>query len=166
MKKIAHTLMSVAILFPIFTACSGSKSVKVSSTYTARLGLATTRDFFDESIPILTRYNFLIEKTEGYGNTIYIETRWRVGSPLKDEAEIGALESRSRVILRAKARQAASRSNLTSRLNQIVLTAENEVRFDETEKWTKIPLSNMRREFFKRISDQLKFEFSTGLRVR
>lgn len=150
----------------IITGCSGSKSLNVKSTFTATLGLATTMDFFDESIPILTRYNFLIEKSEERGNSIHIETSWRIGPPLDDEVQIGVLQTRSRIILRARAREVTSRSKIAGRLNQVALTAESEVRFDETDKWTKIPLSIMRKEFFKRISDELKFEFSSGLRIR
>ena len=166
MKQQIQFSLILLLLLPFIMGCSGSKSLKYDAMYTARLGLATTRDFFDNSIPILTRYNFLIEKSEEYGNSFHIETRWRVTPPLDDEAEIGVLQSRSRLILRAKGRQVTSRSEISARLNQVVFTAESEVKFDETESWLKIPLSDMRKEFFKRISEELKFEFSSGFRVK
>ncbi|MFQ5633348.1 MAG: hypothetical protein ACE5I1_31670 [bacterium] len=139
--------------------------MRFDARYTASLGIATTRDFYDESVRILTRYNYLIEKSEEYGSTFYLETRWSVGPPFVDEAEIGIEQSRSRVILRAKAREVTSRSNVASRLNQVVFTAESEVMFEGTGKWQKIPMSDMRKEYFKLVADELKIEFNSGMRV-
>lgn len=157
--------MLLFILLPLITGCSGSKSLRFDARYTASLGIATTRDFYNESIPILTRYNYLIEKSEEYGTTYYLETRWSAGPPFADEEEIGVLQARTRIILRAKARQVTSRSNVARRLNQVVLTAENEVTFGDDDKWHKIPLTDMRKEYFRRIADELKIEFNTGLRI-
>ena len=157
--------MILCLLLPIITGCSGSKSLRFDARYKANLGISTTRDFYNESIPILHRHNYLIEKSEEYGTTYYIETRWSASPPFTDEEEIGVLQARTRIILRAKARQVASRSNVVRRLNQVVLTAENEVTFGEDDKGHKIPLTDMRKEYFRRIADELKMEFNIGLRI-
>lgn len=168
MQKILYYCLVFLPLTALFmtSGCAIKNPVTTNWRYTSTLGLATTRDFFDRSLPILTRHNFIIEKSEEIGSQYYLATHWQTGPPLPDEEILGIYQARSRVILRAKAREIASRSNVGGRLNQVVFLAENEVWFDGANKWTKIPLSDMRKELFKQIADELKVEFNTGLRVR
>lgn len=148
-----------------FFSCAGSRSFEYQAKYNTTVGLATTRTFFDQSNIILTQYNFLIERTEEYGNAYHIETRWSVGPPTDDEALIGVYQTRIRVILRARAREISSRGNVANRMNQVTFTGESEVMFEGSNKWQKVPLSEERKNYFKQIAEDLKTEFNTGIRL-
>ena len=165
MKRNFLILMLLPGVVSAFLACAGGRDLVLEAQYSTVVGNTTTKAFFEKSVFILTRFNFLIERSEEIGNSFYIETRWSNRPPLEDELEIGIENTRSRIKLRAKAREATSRSTISTRLNQVVFTAETEIMFEGGAEWQRIPLSRMRKDFFKRIAETMKTEFNTGVRV-
>ena len=158
MVAVARALLysGSAILFLIlfYTGCAGSGVGKKGggASYNAPLGISYRADFFGVSQHILlNKYQYQFDREEENPRRIYFETDWKSRSVYADEVDAGIMEVQSRIRVSAKARHAGQ--------YKINFYAENNVLYDGKDEWEPGPVSQMCREYFDQIAEDLRTEF-------
>ncbi len=151
------------LLVSFVLSCAGSSSGEKPGdySYTANIGPVTAYDYQDKTRLSLNKFQYQIERSEDYGNRKYLETMWKYRTPFEDERQLGAVRAKTRIILHVtpRVRSVAGRT-----LHRVQFIGENLVQFMGVELWQKAPLTDMCKEYFKRWANELKTEFSTGIR--
>jgi len=145
----------------LLSACATSLASRGSVQET--VGRATVRDILVEVPEILGESGFAIRERETTGNRIRFETEWRARAPFDDEAARGAEEARTRIIVSARESAAT--------LYTVQVRADNEVKgasavaFGAPE-WSRIPATDMYRDYVRQLALSIKLRINAGVRVR
>ncbi|MFQ5823245.1 MAG: hypothetical protein ACE5JB_04240, partial [bacterium] len=139
MLKSIYSLFWLLFLILIYIGCAGSASgekARQQKNYRATIGITYEPEFYGVLQTILvSKYQYLISRTEQSSREIYFETSWKDRPPFEDESETGIIGAQTRFIIRAKARHAGQYN--------IHLYAETQVLYESSEKWEPGPLSKM-----------------------
>jgi len=131
------------------------------ATYKKPLGTAALTDVETKVPKIFSRLQYEIERQDASPALLTILTRWNGRYPLQDEQAQGVVETRTRLILTARAR---ARSGGTADVRIVELTAENQVLTGDATEWRPL-MTPMFRAYLDQLVDELKTELLTGIRV-
>jgi hypothetical protein len=150
MRKFAYAA-AATISVSLLTACA-SGGARVGSL-SWNVGEATAADAQDETIQVLRKYQYEIERQEG-PPSIYIITRWKNRSPFNDEMAAGVQEARTRFIVEAR--------RGSQLLYTVRLRSENEVRVGDT--FERAEPTPEFRAYASELSEELKAVLLMGIR--
>ena len=161
-------LRSIAMLISLSflvlqMGCSGSSS-STSTSNSIRESLGTTsRAQITKTVEelVLRKYHYLVERSVDTAEDFYLETRWQDEGALQDEGAAGFSFARTRIIITARPR---NRTPGTLATFSVTFRAECMVRSLAGD-WVEAPLTAMRKDRLKEISDEMKTEMTTGLRL-
>jgi len=145
----------------LLPGCAGSGALRQGSVG-HRVGHATGRDIVDEVPKILGGHGYAIYNTRRTDDTIYFETNWRNRAPFDDEAEGGAEQARTRIIVRARR---SSESFFTVRLeaqNEVmgVITGGDPTGTD----WSTMPATDAYRTYVRDLTNEITLAVDAGRR--
>lgn len=186
MKHLTRTipLCILCIIFLVLIFINCSSLGRKSFAYKSPLGLVTTLDFNEKTDRVFTKYQYVVVRNEKSGSEIYVETQWKDHLPFDDEQQERIVASRTRIILRARPRLRSSRRDVAVTdaadetdvpripggaqsnvgINKVEFIAEYMVQYEDNPEWQEIPMSKTVKDNLKRIADELKMEFVTGIR--
>ncbi|RKY88150.1 hypothetical protein DRQ09_03335 [candidate division KSB1 bacterium] len=185
MKRSSIFILIISIIFlilPLFINCSGSFGGKTSGRFRTNLGLVTSYDFNEKTFRILNKYQYDVVRTEQTPEEQYVETQWKDHLPYADEQELGVVASRTRIILRARPRTRSETREQTVKsqnmeelpvvgggkvlagLNRVEFVAEYMVQLQDNLEWQQIPMTKAVKKYLRRVADELKMEYVTGIR--
>ncbi len=130
--------------------------------FQTNLGLATPYDVTRMAQKILNQYQYEIEIQEANLNNTTIQTRWHGRYPLDDEIDQGVVEAMTRIRITGRPRV---RRGSPSEAHNIRFTAENMVRFADSNEWERGFMTPGFREYIEEIANELRTELQTGVRV-
>lgn len=131
-------------------------------TYRRNVGTAYPLDMKQKTERIINKFNYTVVRREESYEQIYYETDWRYRSPFEDELELNIADARTSLTVNAVPKMRGGIPG--SDLYNVYLSAENEVRFEGSEEWIRVPLSNMLVAYLNKIAEDLKLELLQGIR--
>lgn len=157
------SLLTLILALIIILGC-GSSGRKKSNTMTYRrnVGKAFPLDMKEKTERILNKFNYTVVRREETYEQIYYETDWRYRSPFEDESELNIADARTSLTVNAVPRTRGGMPG--ANLYNVHLSAENEVRFEGSEEWVRVPMSNMLIAYLDKIAEDLKLELLQGIR--
>ncbi len=126
--------------------------------YTTKLGLARPADLERVVFRMLDKHQYQIVRRTSSQEKIYYETEWRQRYPFEDEIKVGVASARSRIIITGRPRDFGGTG--TYIVYRVRFIAENEVRFSDTSGYTRIPISERAKRYFRRIANDIKTELN------
>ena len=161
LRSIARfSLLSILVLQ---LGCSGSGSTTSSgNSFRENLG-STSLAQLQKSIEdiVLRKYQYQYERDTYTSEDTYVETRWRDDAALEDEKAAGYVFARTRIIITARPRNrtpgAMQTFSVTFRAECMVRTAAGD--------WMEAPMTAARKAILKEVSNELKTEMTSGIRV-
>ena len=161
LRSIATLGILSILLFQV--GCSGaSSSTSSGSSFRESLG-STSSAQLQKSIEevVLRKYQYQYERDTYTAEDTYVETRWRDTAALQDEKAQGYSFARTRITITARPRNrtpgAMQTVSVTFRAECMVRTASSD--------WMEAPMTAARKALLKEISEELKTDMSTGIRV-
>jgi len=151
----------ILVVFGCASAASGGSGGGTS--YRKDLGTVTPRDFSYHTRRIIQRYNYEMQQEDSTANYQQFITIWRHRTPHPDEAELGVVEIRTQLTLRARSRGGGAAGSAV--LQSAELIAENMARMGDSPEWILTVMTPLFKEYIDEIALELKTEFSTGIRV-
>lgn len=143
--------------------CAGTAGDKAGDfEYSRNVGPVTAYDLQDKTTILLNKYQYQVERDEATGDRRYIETMWKYRNPHADEASQGVVSSRDRLILHATPRVRGTGGG--TGLSRVRLVCETMVQFQGSEVWQRVPMTDMCKDYFKKVANDFKSEYSTGMR--
>lgn len=127
-----------------------------------RVGHATSRDILEHVPRILGGHGYTIYNTRRTDDTIYLETNWRSRAPFEDEADRGAEQARTRIIVRARR---SSESFFTVRLeaqNEVMGPIEGDDLLGRD--WSIVPASDRYRSYVRELTSEIALAVDAGQR--
>jgi len=157
-----NKILSICLLILVMS-CAGSSSGERPGDYSymANIGPVTDYDYEERTRLSLDKYQYQVERSENYGDRKYLETMWKIRSPLEDEAELGITQVKTRLVLNVTPR---TRVIGPTRLFKVQFRGEVMVQFTGIEQWQQIKMTLMRKKYFKNWANELKTEYSSGMR--
>ena len=149
-------------LFFLMGACASSGGLRKVNRHVETIGEASTYNFHTYTDRLLDRYSFTINRFEEYSSRVYYETMWKDESPLADEIEMGITAIHTRLILEARPKMKEPMAGREE--NSIKLTGEVLVRTNPLGEWLDLAMTSMRKDYFKTISDDYKFDLRGAIR--
>jgi hypothetical protein len=126
---------------------------------------ATYHDIVDEVPDILGTSGYTLHRRETTRRSIVFETDWRYRAPFADEADQGADQARTRLIVDAR----PSAGNVYA----VRVRAENEVQGamvatdpDGEETWSTIPATDMYEAYARELFLRIRMRVDAGVRIR
>jgi|Deesub1362B_J571_1020462.scaffolds.fasta_scaffold30941_1 hypothetical protein len=163
MKRYRWTGLLVLLGSFLFIAgCSGTRATKATKRmeYRERIGKVTEFDFRDKTLEILqNRYQYVYEFTRYDQNQLYVETLWRERNPFEDEAEAGVINARTKIIVTARPMEFSTGALWIATIQFI-----NQVQLEGGTQWIRMPLTKQAMAYFRKITDDLRTEYQTGIR--
>ena len=146
-----NSLLTVIIAFIMLFGCSSTHKKKMNPTeFTANIGTATAYDIKTKTRRLLMRYQYEIVREEFSYDQLYFESEWRNRAPFDDEIDMGIVEGRMRITINAVPR---TRSSITGNdLNVVRVYGENMVRFQGSDEWVRLAMTNMVRKYFAKFA--------------
>ncbi|MFQ5674286.1 MAG: hypothetical protein ACE5G1_00185, partial [bacterium] len=156
-KSYLVTILGVFVLF--VAGCAGSAvGGKQSTRYLSDVGVATSYGFKQQAERILIqKHHFRIQRTEESGNRLYFETDWQTRQPFQDEWKQGVVDARTRIILEARPHVRTGASTTL----KVKFVGENMLLFKKTGNWESGYVTQMCKNYFRKIALEFKTEFST-----
>lgn len=134
-----------------------------ATSYRKDLGTVTPRDFAYHTRLILERHHYEMEQVDSTTNYQQFKTRWYQRYPHDDEIAMGVVAIQTQLTLRARSRGGGGMGS--SDLRSAELVAQNMARIQGTTDWVLTVMSPTFKEQIDEIAQELKTEFSTGMRV-
>ena len=158
-ETIAAIFLCLILLMGCASSGNGGGGVK---NYLKNVGTATPLDVNQKTNRILQKYQYRVVRSQEDEYQMYFETDWRYRTPFEDELETGVVDARTRLTVTGKPR---SRTGVAGAdLYVVRVMAENEARYEGSQQWMRVPMSNMLVEYLDKISDDLKLELLQGIR--
>jgi hypothetical protein len=134
----------------LFISCS-LRLIESGNQQSYNLGKASEFDYSQTIPQVLRKYQY--EIYQSYETAAYrtIETEWKYRYPLKDEAEVGIIEGKIRLIFQLR--------DVSDNTCYVHMNIENMVRTSENTDWFLSLASPMLQKEIDRIIDDLKFRF-------
>ncbi len=164
MRRLLTLFRLVTLATLGFSCAAGSGGASGPETYRERLGQATPYDFARYTRQIMERYHFEIERSDSTESQHVIRTRWQHRYPFEDEQAVGAVDAMTRFIIQARSRGGVGAAG-ASNLSVVEFVAENQLLMGDPEAWRRDILTAQYRDYLREITQALKTEFSTGIRV-
>lgn len=156
----SSSIFAIFLILCIILGCSSArKSGENPTNYNRNLGTAYPTDVKEKTARIFNKYNYVIIRHEESFEQIYFETDWRYRGPFDDEIDLGIVDARTRLIVNATPRTRSGTDLYTVRM-----TAETQVRFEDTNEYITVPMTDMLMAYLKTISDDLRLELMQGIR--
>ena len=150
----------ILLAIGILLGCASSGKPRTNPTnYNRNVGTAYPLDMKTKTVRILNKFNYVVVRQEESFEQIYYETDWRYRQPFDDEIDLGIVDARTRLTVTA-----TPRTRVGTDLYNVRVRAETQVRFQDTEEFTVVPMSDLLIKYLNDISDDLKMELSTGIR--
>ncbi len=160
--KSAFKLTGMAVLFVMIfgmnTGCGHQSGPSEYKDYYTKLGVSLPDDLERIVFRMLDKHQYQIVRRTTSMEQIYYETEWRVRYPFEDEIKLGVASARSRIIITARPRDFGGTGTIL--VYRVKFYAENEVRFSDTSGYTRIPISDMAKRYFRRIANDIKTEMN------
>lgn len=146
----------------IINGCAGSSTVGSFTQYFSDLGITTNIGFREEAERILIRkHQYIVQVFEESLDRSYLETDWKDRLPFEDEAKTGVVQAKSRIILEGRSRV---RGTATATL-KVKFRGENMLLYENSPTWEIAgPMSQLSKEYFKAMANEIKTEYSTRTR--
>lgn len=146
--------------------CAGGRSGGVApTTYTQTLGTVTATDLVREARDFLLRSQYEIEREEtSQIDYILFLTRWRSRRPFQDEIDSGVVEARTRLTISGRVRKPPAGGSPALLVG--TFSAENLVRFADSDEWRVGAITPMVREYLDEMVRRLRLELEQGIRIR
>ncbi len=162
MLRSIATLGILSILV-LQVGCSGAgSSTSTSNSFRESLGSTSSAQLQKSIGDIVQRkYHYQFERETYTSEDIYVETRWRDDTALDDERAQGYNFARMRLIITARPR---NRTGGVARTVSVTFRAECMLRGAAGD-WRVAPMTAARKAKLKEISNELKTEMTTGIRV-
>jgi len=147
----------------LLAGCSGANTGGGNeSTFRQNLGTADRTTLVQETREaLLTRYGFHLEREVTSTEDVRFETEWKEESALEDERTEGYTHARTRIVVTARPR---NRSTSGAQSYAVRFVAETEVQPLGSDVWQLAPMTPMRLDYIRQISNHLRTEYSTALR--
>jgi|LUME01.1.fsa_nt_gb hypothetical protein len=156
-----HLVIGAGLFF-LMGACASSGGLRKVNRHVETIGEASTYNFHTYTDRLLGRYSYTVNRFEQYSSRVYYETMWKDESLLEDELEMGITAIQTRLILEARPKMKEPMAGREE--NSIKLTGEVLVRTDPMGDWLDLAMTSMRKDYFKRIADDYKFDLRGALR--
>ena len=163
MRGLLLSLSLSAGILVAFGCASASSGGGGGTSYRKDLGTVTAHDFSRYTRLILQRYNYEMEQEDSSTNYQQFKTRWDYRNPHQDEIELGVVEIRTQLTVRARSRGAGGAGS--AGLQTAELIAQNMARVQGSTEWVLTVMSPMFKEYIDEIAGELKTKFSSGIRV-
>lgn len=169
MNKILRHCAAPVVMMLICGCASGGGAVTSeeprpsdeAAIFSQDVGLATLADLRRLTNRILERYQYQIERFDE-GAYTFVDTRWKDRPIFADEAAIGVMAARTRILIRTRLRSRATTQILA--VHRITLSAENMVRTTRDGKWQFGVMTAEFKDYASRIAHQFETEFRAGIR--
>ena len=163
-KCLLGLILPVAALVAVGCASGSAGGGTGASSYRKDLGTVTPRDFSYHTRRILERYHYEFEQEDSSASYQNFKTRWYQRYPLEDEIALGVVEIQTQLTVRARARGTGGAGG-SADLRASELIAENMARMSDSSAWVMTVITPLFKEYIDEIAQELKTEFSTGMRV-
>lgn len=150
------------VLSLLVGGCASSGGLRKVNRHIETIGEASTYNFHNYANRLLDRYSYTVNRYEEYSSRVYYETMWKDQSPLEDEVEMGITAVQTRLLLEARPKMREPMAGREE--NSIKLTGEVLVRTDPLGEWLDLAMTSMRKDYFKMIADDLKFDLRGAIR--
>ena len=142
---------SILIFMFLSVGCFGSIQ-NGSQNYYAQIGVAYRSNFIGVTDHVLfNKYRYTINREEESNRLIYLETAWKDRPVFSDEIEMDITAARTRIILKAEARQTG--------LYKISFYAENKFQHKTNKEWQRGSISGELRQNLDEIVSDFRHEF-------
>lgn len=136
---------------------TGSKAPK--ATFYKNVGMATLPDLDQKGRRTLERAHYMVLRYDPPPD-VYYETQWLARDPFDDERAIGAVRAQSRIIIRARQRDATWAKAM---VYSVEFHVENQVRHEGGD-FTEIPATPLFTAYARQLASELEAELRTGVR--
>ena len=169
MNKIFRHCAAPVVMMLIWGCASGGGAVTSeeprpldeAAIFSQDVGLATMTDLRRMTNRILQRYQYQIERFDE-GAYTFIDTRWKDRPVFADEAAMGVVAARTRILIRTRLRSRATTQILA--VHHVTLSAENMVRITGEDEWQSAVMTAEFKDYASRIALQFETEFRAGIR--
>jgi hypothetical protein len=162
-KCLLGLVLPLGALLAFGCAAGSSGGGSGATTYRKDLGNVTPRDFSFHTRRLLARYHYEFEQEDSSASYQNFKTRWYQRFPLEDEIAQGVVEIQTQLTVRARSR--GSGGGGMADLRSAELVAQNMARLQDSPQWVLTVMTPMFKEYIDEIAQELKTEFSTGIRV-
>ena len=165
MRGLLLSLSLSAVILVVFGCASAASGGSGGATsYRKDLGTVTPHDFsYHTRRIIIERYQYEFEQEDSSASYQSFKTRWRQRILHEDEIAMGVVAIRTQLTVRARSRGGASAG--IAALQSAELIAENMARMSDSPEWILTVMTPLFKEYIDEIAQELKTEFSTGIRV-
>ena len=162
MKRNQLIIALLSSFFLIFEGCASSGGLTKVNRHSATVGQASSFNFQNSAARLLDRYSYTVNRYEEYSSRVYYETMWKDHSPFEDEIDVGITAVQTRLILEARPKMKEPTAG--REINSIKLSGEVLVRTDAFGEWAELAMTSMRKNYFKQVADDFKFDLRASIR--